>query len=134
MSKKLGGHLTSNAREINSYTLLKRVFWLFARSYRVSLGQWTKNINEYSANPLNVERQTRDGRTQSSTNLVDSLTGERISFLQLMRGFKVLKIVRFRITFEVWKEGEEKEPPKVVVVDERMSNMITRNAGRDSNI
>lgn len=133
--KKVGSHLKSKkGNEITSYTLLKQIFWNIARMYKVPLGQWPNLLAEYSANPMNVERQTLLGRTQAANNLSDALTGDNISFLQLIRGLKAIRIWRIRITVEVWREKEKDEPPIVVVVDEKLANLNTRNAGKDSNI
>lgn len=132
--KKVGSHLSGKGGDVADFTLLKRIFWTIQRMYRVPLGQWVNLLAEYSANPMNVERQTRDGRNQATNNLSDALTGDNISFLQLVRGLKVIKIWRMRITIEVWREHEKDEPPIVVIVDEKLANLNTRNAGKDSNI
>lgn len=132
--KKVGSHLSSTGVEMTSYTLLKRVFWTILKMYRVSLQKLPILLSEYSNNPMNVERQTRDGRNQAANNLSDALTGDNISFLQLIRGLKVLRIWRIRLTIEVWREHEQHEPPITVIVDEKLANLNTRNAGKDSNI
>lgn len=132
--KKVGSHFMGKGSEILSYTLLKRIFWTILSMYRIGPGRWPSLLAEYSANPMNVERQTRDGRNQAANNLSDALTGDNVSFLQLIRGLKVIKIWRIRLTVEVWREHEQDEPPITVVVDEKLANLNTRNAGKDSNI
>ena len=132
--KKVGSHLKCTGVEMTSYTLLKRVFWTILKMYRISLQKLPILLTEYSNSPMNVERQTRDGRSQAANNLSDALTGDNISFLQLIRGLKVLRIWRIRLTIEVWREHEQNEPPITVIVDEKLSNLSTRNAGKDSNI
>ncbi len=132
--KKVRSHLNGKSRGITSYTLLKRIFWTIAKLYRIPPLKFPELLSRYSNDPMNVERQTEQGRSQASNNLTDALTGDNISFLQLIRGFKVLRIWRIRITVETWREHEKNKPPMIIIIDEKLSRLNTRSAGKDSNI
>ena len=88
-------------------SVLAKLYWLIVASYNPSISEWTRGISRYTKDVRNVPHQTAAKRTEKRTNLQNSITDENPSWLQIIRGFKVLDIRRFRVTIETWRGDDE---------------------------
>ena len=101
--------------------ILPRIFWLLVANYGVSDSEWDNGMYHYVKNRRNVSVQTNSRRAEARNNLHNALTSEAPTWLQILRGFSVLRIVRFRITLETWRGPNERYAK--VVVEERLGDI-----------
>lgn len=96
-------------RSKRSGNILARLFWKAVHFYDIGYKEWNLLMRRYTTNVYNVPEQTVARRGEAKNNLTSALLNHTPTFMQFLRGMKLLDIRKVEFTVKLYRGDDMEE-------------------------